>query len=147
MLQLAAPEHYRDLHLVTATQEALDMPTLGVEVVVADLGPELYLPHVDVDLLFAGGLAGLLFGQTPARTPANVKRILASTSDKVGNGAYSSDPYGTCEGCTWNPTYGYGRINVLNALQGVPVAIPDFTLSIQPSSARLKLKVADGNCP
>jgi hypothetical protein len=29
--------------------------------VVADLGPELYLPHVDVDLLFAGGFAGLLF--------------------------------------------------------------------------------------
>src|SRR5215212_1505781 len=26
-----------------------------------DLGPELYLPHVDVDLLFAGRLAGLLF--------------------------------------------------------------------------------------
>jgi thermitase len=87
---------------------------------------------------FVTGLAGLLFGQTPTRTPANVKRILASTSDKGGNGAYSSDPYGTCEGCTWNATYGYGRINVLNALQGVPVAIPDFTLSIQPSSARLK---------
>jgi hypothetical protein len=42
-------------------QEALDVAALGVEVVVADLGPELYLPHVDVDLLFAGGLSGLLF--------------------------------------------------------------------------------------
>src|SRR5215210_9472526 len=60
MLDLTSAEHYGDLHLVAAAQEALDVAALGVEVVVADLGPELYLPHVDVDLLFAGGLAGLL---------------------------------------------------------------------------------------
>src|SRR5215213_4921108 len=61
MLHLAASEHDRDLHLVAAAQKAFDVAALGVEVVVADLGPELYLPHVDVDLLFAGRLAGLLF--------------------------------------------------------------------------------------
>src|SRR5215210_2931360 len=61
MLDLAAAEHYRDLHLVTTPQKALDVATLGIEVVVTYLGPELDLPHVDVDLLLAGGLAGLLF--------------------------------------------------------------------------------------
>src|SRR5215216_919915 len=60
MLHLAAPEHDRDLHLVATAQKAFDVSSLGVEVVVAYLGPELYLPHVDVDLLLAGGLAGLL---------------------------------------------------------------------------------------
>src|SRR3712207_5106178 len=35
------------------------MTALGVEVVVTNLGSELYLTDVDVDLLLAGGLAGL----------------------------------------------------------------------------------------
>src|SRR5687767_15040542 len=56
MLDLASAEHDRDLHLVAAAQKALDVAALGVEVVVAYLGPELDLPHVDVDLLLAGGL-------------------------------------------------------------------------------------------
>jgi hypothetical protein len=60
MLHLATAEHYSDLYLVAAAQKALDVATLGVEVVVAYLGPELDLPHVDVDLFLAGGLTGLL---------------------------------------------------------------------------------------
>src|ERR687886_1873420 len=60
VLHLAAPEHDRNLDLVAAAQKALDVSSLGVEVVVTYLGSELYLPHVDVDLLLAGGLAGLL---------------------------------------------------------------------------------------
>jgi hypothetical protein len=59
MLHLASAEHDSDLHLVAVAQEALDVTAFGVEVVVADLGPELYLADVDVDLLLAGGLAGL----------------------------------------------------------------------------------------
>src|SRR5215207_7420185 len=61
MLHFESAEHDRDLHLVAAAKKALDVATFGVEVVVAYLGPELYLPHVDVDLLFAGRLTGLLF--------------------------------------------------------------------------------------
>src|SRR5439155_8765226 len=57
------------------------------------------------------GLAALLFGQTPSRTVADVKTLLATSSDKV-SGAYGSDPYGTCGGCTWHQSFGYGRIDV-----------------------------------
>jgi len=88
---------------------------------------------------FVTGLAGLLFSQTPTRTPANVKTILASTSDKVGSVAYGSDPYGTCSGCTWNGTYGYGRIDVLAALSGsASTPSPDFTIGVSPSSVSVK---------
>src|SRR5919199_6892042 len=55
MLHLTAAEHDRNLHFVAASQKALDVTALGGEVVVAYLRPELYLPHVDVDLLFTGG--------------------------------------------------------------------------------------------
>src|ERR671912_1889638 len=61
MLHFASAEHDRDLHFVAASEKAFDVAAFGVEVVVAYLGPELYLPHVDVDLLLAGRLAGLLF--------------------------------------------------------------------------------------
>src|SRR5918995_3263597 len=61
MLHLAPAEHDRDLHFVAASKKAFDVAAFGVEVVVAYLGPELYLPHVDVYLLFAGRLTGLFF--------------------------------------------------------------------------------------
>src|ERR687897_2749875 len=61
MLNFASAEHDRDLYLVAAAKKAFDVAAFGVEIVVAYLGPELYLPDVDVDLLFAGRLAGLLF--------------------------------------------------------------------------------------
>src|ERR671932_1069361 len=60
MLYLATAEHDRNLYFVAASQKTLDVPAFGGEVVVAYLRPELYLPHVDVDLLFAGGFASLL---------------------------------------------------------------------------------------
>ncbi|MDX6407723.1 MAG: thermitase, partial [Gaiellaceae bacterium] len=65
---------------------------------------------------FVAGLAALLFGQVPLRTPADVKKILATTSSKVGGVTYGADPYGTCAGCTWNQDYGYGRIDAAGAL-------------------------------
>ena len=70
-------------------------------------------------------LGALLFGQVPARTPDDVKRILASTSAKVGGG-YGPDPYGTCA-CTWSSSHGYGRIDVYSALAvagGLPPSPP-----------------------
>ena len=39
-----------------------------------------------VSTALVSGLASLLIGQDPARTPAEVRRILATTSDKVGPG-------------------------------------------------------------
>ena len=65
---------------------------------------------------FVSGLAALVIGQQPGRSVAEVKRILAQSSDKVGTATYGGDPYGTCAGCTWSTTHGYGRVNVLRAL-------------------------------
>jgi hypothetical protein len=84
---------------------------------------------------FVTGLASQLLGQLPSRTPKDVAEILAQTSDKVGGG-YGSDPYGTCAGCTWSSSFGYGRIDVARALSA-----PDFALAGSPSS----LQVAQGS--
>ena len=79
---------------------------------------------------FVSGLAAQLIGQLPQRTPDDVARLLATTADKVGSSAYGADPYGTCAGCTWNTTCGYGRIDMRRAL-----AAPDFAVAVSPSSA------------
>src|ERR671933_1020289 len=76
MLYLATAEHDRNLYFVAASQKTLDVPAFGGEVVVAYLRPELYLPHVDVDLLFAGGFASLLL----------LISILAVVQDPVNRG-------------------------------------------------------------
>jgi thermitase len=75
------------------------------------------------------GLAALLFGQDPSRSPSDVKLILARSADKVGEVRYRARPVTVCPGCTHHPRYGYGRINVRRALGG-----PDFTLSASPAS-------------
>jgi thermitase len=64
---------------------------------------------------FVTGVAALLLGQHPERSVADVKTILAQSSDKIGSG-YGSDPYSTCVGCTWSTAFGYGRLDVYRAL-------------------------------
>jgi serine protease len=73
---------------------------------------------------FVAGIAALRFGEHPDSTPADVRRVLASTSEKVGGVAYGSDPYDTCAGCTWQQSYGYGRVNVAAALAGTTPPAP-----------------------
>jgi len=65
---------------------------------------------------FVAGVAALRFGEHPESTPADVRGVLAATSDKVGGVAYGTDPYNTCADCTWQQRYGYGRVNVGAAL-------------------------------
>ena len=85
---------------------------------------------------FVAGLAELLLAQNPSRTPGDVERILASTSDKTGGVSYGSDPHGMCTGCTWNASYGYGRVDVSNALTGsAPAVSPDFSVAAATPSA------------
>jgi thermitase len=114
-------------------------------------GVEIYstLPGGRYDVLsgtsmatpFVAALGALLLGQAPTRTAAEVKRILAKTSDKVGEafGYYDvpyggsprgPDPFAVCGDCTWHPFYGYGRINVERALTGIP---PEVT-GIEPAT-------------
>jgi len=130
----------------------------------SDTGPNVFVaaPGVSVHATYPGnlyalatgtsvstalvsGLASLLLGQDPSRNPADVRRILATTSDKVGVAQYGADPYSTCAGCTWSTTDGYGRIDVLRALSAgtAPVAPPpappaspaDFTIAATSGSA------------
>jgi thermitase len=79
---------------------------------------------------FVTGLAALLFAQSPARTVADVKTLLATTSDKVGSG-YGADPYAICTGCTWSTAAGYGRINAYRALSAGAM---DFSLAASPAA-------------
>jgi thermitase len=92
---------------------------------------------------FVAGLAGLLVAQVPSRTATDVRVILASTSDKPAGVTFGSDPLGTCA-CTWNASYGYGRINASQALSSggtppppppPPPATPDFSLAASPTSS------------
>jgi Subtilase family len=85
---------------------------------------------------FVTGLAALLIGQNSASSPTTIKQRLAQTSDKIGGVTYGSDPYGTCTGCTWSSSFGYGRINVYRALSaGAPAPAPDFAISATPATA------------
>lgn len=81
---------------------------------------------------FVAGLSALLMSQVRGRTPADVKNLLATTSDKAGAGVYGFDPYSTCAGCTWNANYGYGRIDAARALAvaGPPSSGASITLNV-----------------
>jgi thermitase len=82
-------------------------------------------------------LSALLLGELPGRSVDDVKRVLATTSDKVGGG-YGSDPYGICSACTWSASFGYGRINAYRALsQTGPQPDFDVTLTAVPVKAPL----------
>ena len=65
-------------------------------------------PHV-------AGLAALLLSLNPELTNVQVKNIIEQTADKVGVEPYALTP-GYPNG-TWNQEMGYGRINVLRALE------------------------------
>jgi subtilisin family serine protease len=73
---------------------------------------------------FVAGLAALRFGEHPESSPADVRRVLASTAAKVGGATYGADPYGTCDGCTWQPSYGYGRVDIASALAAATPPAP-----------------------
>ena len=75
---------------------------------------------------FVTGLVALLRSQQTMSVP-EVKHVLARTSDKVGGVVYGTDPFHTCTVCKWNASFGYGRINVENALHGILPAITTFT--------------------
>jgi subtilisin family serine protease len=73
---------------------------------------------------FVAGVSALRFGEYPSSTPADVRRVLASAAAKVGGVTYGTDPYGTCTGCTWQQSYGYGRVDVNAVLAAPPPPSP-----------------------
>jgi subtilisin family serine protease len=68
------------------------------------------------------GLAALLFSKYPALTSKKVRDIIERSADKVGGYTYSAfKPSGApYPNGTWNDKTGYGRINVLKALEIAP---------------------------
>jgi thermitase len=93
---------------------------------------------------FVSGLAALLFGQNTGRTPADVKTILRTSADHVGNVTYGNDPAGLCTGC-WHNWYGYGRINVFRALGGTTTPAPPPVAAALSSVAVSPPSVTGGN--
>ena len=97
-------------------------------------GTSMATPHV-------AALAALLSSQSGGTASVTtIKKRLASTADKVGSTPYGADPNGlACSpACTWNQYFGYGRINVLKALQGGSSAQATNTgagSSLNPSNA------------
>jgi len=55
------------------------------------------------------GAAGLLFSLDPSLTPAQVQDILRQTADDLGTPG-------------WDPSYGYGRVNLARAVNGLAIA-------------------------
>lgn len=74
-------------------------------------GTSAATPHVS-------GLAALLLSEDSTLTSEEVRDIIEQTADKVGQVPYSPDPFGN-PNKSWNKYFGYGRINVLRALQAV----------------------------
>jgi subtilisin family serine protease len=61
------------------------------------------------------GLAGLILSVNPNLTWQQVKNIIQSTTDKIGNYSYTLGS-GEDPNLAWNNEMGYGRINAYNAL-------------------------------
>ena len=83
----------RRLRLGSRRQHPLDRPG---NTYALNSGTSMASPYV-------AGLVGLIRSLHPEASVGQVRQILALGSDKVGAGAYGTDPYGTCSGCTWEP--------------------------------------------
>jgi subtilisin family serine protease len=106
--------------------------TCGQQLYCSLQGTSMASPHV-------AALAALLFGENPARTPAEVKLILAQTAQKIGGVTYAADPYGTCNGCTWHAWYGYGLIDAQAALSPGVTKLTSFAPVVAPAGSSVTL--------
>jgi hypothetical protein len=80
-------------------------------------GTSAATPHV-------AGLAALLFSMAPILSNTEVRNLIEKTAEKVGSGNTYHDDTDFPNG-TYNSEMGYGRINVLKALQKAALEFPD----------------------
>ncbi|HSO68592.1 MAG TPA: S8 family serine peptidase [Arachnia sp.] len=94
-------------------------------------GTSAATPHV-------AGLAALLISRKPSLTNVAVRNIIETTAAKVGTVAYATTPgYGNG---TWNNQMGYGRIDVLKAIQSVKIVKIKWEDDIKPIRKEIDLK-------
>jgi thermitase len=125
----------------------------GPEVSVAAPGVDIYstylpstyalLSGTSMSTPMVSGLAGLLV--KPGSTPSSIRARIENTADKVGPYAYVGGR---------NDHYGYGRINVYNAVVGGPAPTPTATpvptptpVGTPPPTPAPSPTPCDGDCP
>ena len=91
-----------------------------------------YMSGTSMASPYVTALVALIRSLHPEASVAQVRELLALSSDKVGGGSYGSDPYGTCAGCTWDQHHGYGRIDVARALATAVPTTPSTGTSPPP---------------
>ena len=104
----------------------VDVVAPGVEIFTTDISGANGYSTGDYDTNFNGtssacpnaaGVAALVLSVNPNFTQTQVREILETTTDKIGNTPYNVtfQNYGATE--TWNNQVGYGRLNAFSAVQ------------------------------
>ena len=87
------------------------------------VGTSMATPHV-------AGAAALLLEENPTLTPAQIKTLLQDTADDLG-------PPG------WDPAYGWGRINLENAIDNIPPETGELVVEIAEPNASHSVMVSE----
>ena len=76
---------------------------------------------------YVAGVAALMLGDDPARTPADIRNIISRSGSKIGPGWNQTDPSGDCGsnsfGCSYNVATGYGVLRADEAVAGPAPAL------------------------
>jgi len=97
--------------------------TLGYNETAGALGDYTSLDGTSFAAPQVAGVAALILSVNPGLTQQQVRNIIESTADKVGNYSYTMNA-GEQTGLTWNNQMGYGRLNAQAAVQA---ALPTIT--------------------
>jgi len=87
------------------------------------VGTSMATPHV-------AGAAALLLEENPSLTPAQVKEVLEQNADDLGVAG-------------WDNVYGWGKINIENALENIPPDLAELKVSIAEPNANDTFSVGE----
>jgi len=86
-------------------------------------GTSMATPHV-------AGAAALLLEENPSLTPEQIKTLLETTADDLGEAG-------------WDNVYGWGKINMQNALENIPVQPAELIVDITEPAADSTFNIDD----